>query len=128
MGGGTNLEMKDVIPQINKISTQLGISPNYLKKYFKFAKDSNTDGYACEHTESMSRIMSIRNLFGIKPGQNITPEMLKPYIKGEKEHTDVNWLLLCWASNGFKDIRLFLADINKLAFQDTKPTDNTRLV
>ena len=54
--------------------------------------------------------------------------MLKPYIKVEKEHTDVNWLLLCWASKGFKDIRLFLADLNKLAFQDTKQTDNTKLV
>jgi hypothetical protein len=85
-------------------------------------------GYICRETEKASNIQSIRNLFGIKPGKNITPEMLKPYIKGEKYHTDVSWLLLCWASKGFKDIRLFLADINKLAFKDTKPTDNTRLV
>jgi hypothetical protein len=91
-------------------------------------KNNDDPGYICRETEKASNIQSIRNLFGIKPGQNITPEMLKPYIKGEKYHTDVSWLLLCWASNGFKDIRLFLADINKLAFQDTKPTDNTRLV
>jgi hypothetical protein len=91
-------------------------------------KNNGDPGYICRETEKASNIQTIRNLFGIKPGQNITPEMLKPYIKGEKYHTDVSWLLLCWASNGFKDIRLFLADINKLAFQDTKPTDNTRPV
>jgi hypothetical protein len=99
-----------------------GIQANNKIKYHR------DPGYICRETEKASNIQSIRNLFGIKPGQNITPEMLKPYIKGEKDQTDVYWLLLCWASNGFKDIRLFLADINKLAFQDTKPTDNTRLV
>jgi hypothetical protein len=113
-----NLQAYDIaswgIRANNKIKTRL--------------KNNNDPGYICRQTEKASNIQSIRNLFGIKPGQNITPEMLKPYIKGEKEHTDVHWLLLCWASNGFKDIRLFLADINKLAFQDTKPTDNTRLV
>ena len=91
-------------------------------------KNNNDLGYICRETEKASNIQSIRNLFGIKPGQNITPEMLKPYINNEKHNTDVSWLLLCWASNGFKDIRLFLSDINKLAFQDTKPTDNTRPV
>jgi hypothetical protein len=127
IGGGTSLEMKDVIPQINKISTQLGISPNYLKNYFKFAKDSNTDGYACEHTESMSRIMAMRKTFNIKPGQNITYEMIKPYITGEKEHGEIGWILICWALNGFEDINLLLNKMNKLVYQDTKPTDNTRL-
>jgi len=99
-----------------------GIQANNNIKY------DRDPGYICRETEKASNIQSIRNLFGIKPGQNITPEMLKPYIKGEKDQTDVSWLLLCWASKGFKDIRLFLSDINKLAFKDTKPTDNTRLV
>jgi hypothetical protein len=101
---------------------------NVKVKIRRRIKNNNDPGYICRETEKASNIQSIRNLFGIKPGQNITPEMLKPYINNEKHNTDVTWLLLCWASNGFKDIRLFLSDINKLAFQDTKPTDNTRPV
>ena len=93
-------------------------------------QDAHTEdpGYICRETEKASNIQSVRHLFNIKPGQNITPQMLKPYITGEKKDGNISWLLLCWASKGFKDIRLFLADINKLAFQDTKPTDNTKLV
>jgi hypothetical protein len=66
-------------------------------------------------------------LLNIKPGQNITPQMLKPYINGEKHHTDISWILMCWASKGFKDINLFLSDLNKLAYQETNQKDNTRL-
>jgi hypothetical protein len=109
--------------------TDISFWGHLVKEKIRTRKKNNNDpGYICRETEKASNIQSIRNLFGIKPGQNITPEMLKPYINNEKEHTDVFWLLLCWASNGFKDIRLFLSDINKLAFQDTKPTDNTRVV
>jgi hypothetical protein len=89
--------------------------------------ESDDPDYICRETEKMSNIQSIRRLLGIGPNQNITPAMLKPYISGDKEHTDMYWILLCWASRGFKDLNLFLSDINKLAIQDTKPTDNTRL-
>ena len=92
----------------------------------KVAKPSDP-GYVCSETEKASNIQSVRNLLNIKPGQNITPQMLKPYINGEKYHTDIDWILMCWASKGFKDINLFLSDLNKLAYQKTNQTDNTRL-
>jgi hypothetical protein len=76
----------------------------------------------------MSNITSIRKLFNIKPGQNITLEMLKPYIKGDKHHTDIYWLLSCWALNGFSDINTLINKMNQLAYQDFKSNkDNTRL-
>ena len=53
--------------------------------------------------------------------------MLKPYINGKKHHGDISWILMCWASKGFKDINLFLSDLNKLAYQETNQRDNTRL-
>ena len=91
-------------------------------------KEVEKPGYVCSTTEKASNIQSIRSLFNINPGQNITPQMLKPYITGEKKDGNISWMLMCWALRGFKDIHLFLSDINKLAFQDTKPTDNTKLV
>ena len=88
---------------------------------------TNDPGYMCRETEKASNIQSVRHLLNIKPGQNITPQMLKPYINNEKQNTDITWILMCWASKGFKDINLFLSDLNKLAYQETNQTDNTRL-
>ena len=83
-------------------------------------------GYACSENEKMSNIVAIRKLFNIKPGQNITLEMLKPYIKGEKHHTDISWLLFCWALKGFTDINILINKMNQLA--QRKTTDNSYLV
>ena len=75
--------------------------------------------------------MAIRKYFNLKPGGNITKEMLKPYIEGDtglmKNQTDISWLLLCWALNGFPDINIMLNKINQLAYQDTKQNNNTRI-
>ena len=127
---GTSNKYDDEIENLIKTSESLGVdSLDLLSWSFKSQiKEVEKPGYVCSTTEKASNIQSMRNLFGINPGQNITPEMLKPYITGEKKDGNISWLLLCWASKGFKDIRLFLADINKLAFQDTKPTDKTRPV
>jgi hypothetical protein len=54
--------------------------------------------------------------------------MLSPYIRGEKQHTDVTWLLSCWALTGFSDINTLINKMNQLAYQDFKSNkDNTRL-
>jgi hypothetical protein len=80
--------------------------------------------YSCDETEKMSNITSIRNLLKIKPGKNITIDMLKPYIVGEKSHTDVYWILNCWAYSGFTDINKVINNMNQLAIKgDDNSTD-----
>ena len=110
-------------------SKSLGVDEYILNDWLQKSMDENTSdpGYVCRETEKASNIQSVRHLLNIKPGQNITPQMLKPYINGKKHHTDISWILMCWASKGFKDINLFLSDLNKLAYQETNQTDNTRL-
>jgi hypothetical protein len=73
----------------------------------------------------MSNITSIRKTLGVKPGQNITKEMVLPYIKGEKNHTDVSWVLYCWALKGFPDLNGMLNKINDLAYQKTNQNNNS---
>ena len=104
------------------VSKQFGTT-FYNIEYILFkAKNAEKEdpGYSCRETEKMSNITSIRSLFGVKPGQNITKEMLLPYIKGEKKHTDVGWILNCWALKGFPDLNEMINKMNQLAYQNTK--------
>ncbi len=121
--------MKNEVKYLTNIATSLGVDINKLNSLERESKNASPEdpGYVCRETEKASNIQSVRHLLNIKPGQNITPQMLKPYINGEKNDINIHWLLMCWASKGFKDINLFLSDLNKLAYQETKPTDNTRL-
>ena len=63
--------------------------------------------------------MAIRSWFKLKPGQNITIEMLKPYIEGKKKNTDISWIILCWAKNGFPNLNKMINRINTLAVNNT---------
>ena len=84
-------------------------------------------GYICRETEKMSNINGIRLLLGVKPGQNITLDMIRPYITRDELLTDFHWLLLCWAEKGFPDINQMLQKINQLALQqNTKSPKNLR--
>ena len=85
---------------------------------------SGDPGYVCRSTEKMSNIMAVRNYFKLKPGQNITIAMLKPYIERKKEHGDISWILMCWAKNNFPDLNTMLNRINMLAKNNT-PKGNT---
>ena len=111
------------ISGIDAVSKEYGVSVDFLEEikldayYYEVEVDY---GYVCRETEKMSNIMSIRNLFGINPGQNITKKMLLPYIKGEKFHEDVGWVLKCWALRGFPDLDGMLYKMNRLAYQNTK--------
>ena len=67
--------------------------------------------------------MSIRKTFNVGPGGNITYNMLKPYITRQKHNTDISWVLLCWAQNGFPDINQMLNKINQLAFNQNKKSN-----
>ncbi len=120
----------DLSQNIKNISKIYNIKFDELKDLYSSASEyeKRKPGYVCSETEKMSNITSIRKLFNIKPGQNITLEMLKPYIKGDKHHTDIYWLLSCWALNGFSDINTLINKMNQLAYQDFKSNkDNTRL-
>ena len=138
--GDKKLKIKDILgdfesylksnaQHLTNIASSLGVDINKLNSLERASKNSSPKdpGYVCRETEKASNIQSVRHLLNIKPGQNITPQMLKPYINGEKNDINIHWLLMCWASKGFKDINLLLSDLNKLAYQETKPTDNTRL-
>lgn len=118
-----SMELRNI--EIN--SKKVGTTSDTLKSLLRKAKfEENKDpGYACRETEKMSNITSIRKTLGVKPGQNITKEMVLPYIKGEKNHTDVSWVLFCWALKGFPDLNGMLNKMNQLAYQKTNQNNNS---
>jgi hypothetical protein len=126
-------QSKELNPsQINYASTRVGTTNDTLYSLLSRAKynEKARPGYSCRETEKMSNITTIRNLFNIKPGQNITEKMLLPYIEGTKNDTNVSWILFCWALKGFQDLNGMLNKINQLAYQNTNQNNdsNTRTV
>ena len=120
--GNSNSNANDVTNKIISASKKFGVPITTLTSLLFDARDydKKDPGYSCDETEKMSNIMAIRNLFGVKPGQNITKEMLLPYIKGEKFHDDVSFILYCWVLKGFPDLDGMLNKMNQLAYQNTK--------
>jgi hypothetical protein len=118
-----SMELRNI--EIN--SKKIGVPFESLQHILSNSKyhEKRKPGYACRETEKMSNIMSVRNLFGVKSGQNITKEMVLPYIKGEKNHTDVDWILYCWALSGFSDLNGMLNKINDLAYQNANQNNNS---
>lgn len=104
---------------ISKAANEMGVDDNYIRIwqniYSNQSRDKNV--YIGDPTENMSRIMAIRNKFGLIAGQNITPQMLKPYLLRQKNDSDIYWLLNYWAKTGFKDINQLLNNINALALK-----------
>lgn len=107
-------------PKIMETSKKLNI-PYYdleLWKELSIERGEKEDpGYICRETEKMSNIYAIRSLFGIKVGGKITLNMIMPYIKSEKNSGNINWVLMCWAKQGFPDIYEMLDEINDMAFK-----------
>jgi len=114
---------------IRKVSKKYGINEFTLFTWLRTAKsqEKNNPNYACKETEKMSNIMAIRKLFNLKPGENITKEMLIPYIKKEKYDGQIYWVLCCWALSGYQDINIMINKINQLAYQDTKQNNDTQI-
>ena len=116
------------ISNIDSVSKEYGVSVDFLEEikldayYYEVEVDY---GYVCRETEKMSNIMAIRNLFGVNPGQNITKKMLLPYIKGNKEDTNVSFILYCWALRGFPDLNGMLNKMNQLAYQNANQNNNS---
>jgi hypothetical protein len=82
------------------------------------------DEYICEPTEKQSNIAGMRKLFGLKPGDRITPTMLKPYILFEKEDVNVTWFLACWANQNFRNLKDLLEELNN-SIVSNEPINNT---
>lgn len=114
---------QDVLDTAKKLNISPGVINTWKKEMYEWVKQGEKD-YLCEETEKMSNIIAIRKLFNIKPGQNITLQMLIPYIKKQKNHTDVYWYLMCWASKGFPDINQLINRTNELAAQGLKSPEN----
>ena len=120
--GNSNSNANDVTNKIISTSKKFGVPITTLTSLlFKARNEEKEDpGYSCRETEKMSNIMAIRSLFNVNPGQNITKEMLLPYINGKKNDTNVYWVLCCWALRGFPDLNGMLNKMNRLAYQNTK--------
>ena len=122
---------KNMVSQsIQDTSKNYNIRTDVLTKLLSGAKkyEKENPGYICRETEKMSNIMAVRKHFGINPGENITKEMLEPYLSGRKHQTDIGWILNCWALRGFGDINVMLNKINSLAYQNTGKDSETKLV
>ena len=120
--GNSNSNDYDVANKIISASEKFGVPITTLTSLLYNAKnkEKKKPGYVCRETEKMSNIMAIRSLFGVNPGQNITKEMLLPYIKGNKKDGNVSFILYCWALRGFPDLDGMLNKMNQLAYQNTK--------
>jgi hypothetical protein len=118
-------QQSNKINNLNSVSKQYNASVDRLNYFLKPV--INDPGYSCRETEKMSNIVSVRKTLGVNPGQNITKEMLFPYIKGEKEDTEIVWILSCWALNGFPDLGGMLNKMNQLAYQNTSKDSKTKL-
>ena len=122
---------KNTVSQsIQDTSKNYGFNTNTLSELLSRAKNYEKEkpGYVCSETEKMSNIMAVRKYLGIKPGENITKEMLEPYISDYKHQTDISWILYCWALRGFGDVNVMLNKMNNLAYQNTGKDSETKLV
>ena len=99
------------------ISKKVGGDSLTLEALYNFtvSMENKKPGYVCAETEKMSNISSVRRLLKLNPGEDITTQMLQPYLKGQKQDTDVGWILSCWALNKFPDLQTMLNKLNRLA-------------
>jgi hypothetical protein len=101
------------------------------EKVMAFIQDSIFDSglvnYATDDNEFMSRVIGLRHRFGIKPGEDIKPENLKPALVAvanqewiEKNMQDeIILILIHWAVKGYMPIKTLLNKINALAAKDS---------
>ena len=112
-----------------KVSKSSGVAVDIIKKFARLGLNlGGYDSYKCDENENMSRIMSMRKLFNLNPNQDITLEMMKPYMIGEKSDEDINHILHCWVSKGFPNFQNMINKINLLALQQTNTSRDKNLV
>jgi hypothetical protein len=126
-----NLEPKNKVnsrysPRLISTAKKYGLEPYYLSDWEDRKKRRGMTGdpeYYCRETEKMSNISAIRQLFNLKPGENITYQMIKPYLKNEKNNVDIEYVIYCWIENGYPDINKMLSKMNQLAKNNTVTTN-----
>jgi hypothetical protein len=114
------------IEEIEEISKLLSVSVGELSNAMRrWAYGfQNYNEYTCEPTEKQSNIAGMRKTFGLKPGDSITPTMLRPYILFEKKDVNVTWFLACWANQNFRNLKDLLAELNN-SIVSNEPIDKT---
>jgi Zn-dependent peptidase ImmA (M78 family) len=120
-----NMVNRNIQDASKKYNIRTDVLTELLSRAKKFERE--IPGYVCDESEKMSNIMAVRKYLGINPGENITKEMLVPYLSIDKHHTDIFWILYCWALKGFGDINVLLNKINSLAYQNTGKDSETKL-
>jgi hypothetical protein len=105
----------------------------FTKFYDRFVKENpNYKSYVCDPSETKSRIESLRYKNGIKYGQKFPKDVFIKYMEKGINHTpgtefaidDVEFLILCWAKSGGRDIESFLNDMDSLVINQNKVPNN----
>jgi len=132
----TGLEKKDTIsvlsePQKNSIGSQLGINKEEISKkvqsFINLAKaqlEKDNGAYLNNRNEILSRLFKSRYYFGVKPGQNITVNMINDYIKNrqwKERNSNVDFFLAKWALDGYPNLQPYLDELNSYVSRDTEP-------
>jgi len=118
---------------INKISKDIGVSAESAKKLYDsiMSTKQRSEEYVGNFNELSSRIFTIKQKLKLKPGENITKEMIIPYINSainsenpvsylmdaKSTSFDINYIILYWGYRGFTDLTSLLSGFNQLAFQ-----------
>lgn len=98
----------------------LEIYNRYMKESEEWEKLLSDDpGYTCSNDEKLSNLYSIRALLKINSNQQITSQLLLPYLTYQKEdNINITAFLLCWSRRKFPPIDKYLNDFNALAIKD----------
>jgi hypothetical protein len=116
----TNTTPKQIQNKNNEFNHDL----SWLDEYVKHLDKTQGEDYACEPTEKLSNLYTVRAMFKITPDKSLTKEMFLPYIKNEKMNLNVKMLLACWAKQGYPDFNTFLNDLNSLAKKSNQKNQN----
>lgn len=112
----------------DRVSRSSGVAVDIIKKFTRLGLNrTGYNSYKCNENENMSRIIHMRKLFNLKPNQDITLEMMKPYMTGEKKDEEINHILHCWVGKGFPNFQNMINKMNLLALQQTGTSGDRNL-
>jgi hypothetical protein len=99
-----------------------------IKTTAESSSKSDTDpGYTCRDTEMGSRIAAMRGM--LRTGERIQPKHFVPYINGSLTNPNPEWILVCWAQQGFPDFTQYVNKLNTVVKtdSDSKKPDSIKL-
>lgn len=111
--------IKNSIKSIREAFNLTGIDDNNLRRYVNYymglGGDSFNNKYVFNTSEISSRIQSIREKYGVKPGGSIDPMVFKDVFFGRVKNSDMLYMIALWVRNGFPDFGKFLGGLDSLA-------------